>query len=269
MVSQNRNTTDVIRYGQQADPSTWVELGAGGSINLAIDETYFIELTTMTSTAYEELQSFLTLSNTIFQVMSVSTTYSVRTAPLSRVPNPNPRLWADGCLWEGDLDSPNYLSCLEDGKAGGTVVTTYEIRIISGGGDSVGLEALIYDRSGGSFHYNTDYTESPGDLVTVDPTTADFSKRFIPSSIGADGTATLRLTISNPNPLPASGYRFDDSLPGDMVVAASPNASNTCGGTVTAAAGAATISLSGGSLAANSSCSILVDVTVPYDEVAV
>ena len=107
-MSQNRNTTQQIRYGQQADQSDWVILGAGGGINLAVNETYFIELTTQTATAYEELESFITLSNTIFQVISVSTTYGVLTAPLSRVPEPNPRLWADGCLWDSDPDSPNY-----------------------------------------------------------------------------------------------------------------------------------------------------------------
>ncbi len=268
LVSQNRNTTSLIRYGQQEDQSDWQTLGNGGSINLLIGETYFIELTTATSTGYEELQSFLTLSNTIFQVLSVSTTYGVQTAPLSRVPDPNPQLWADGCLWDSDPDSPNYLSCLADGKAGGQVVTTYQIRIISGGGDQVGLEALIYDRSGGSFHYNTDFSQSPGDLTTVDPAdNAGVSKRFIPDTIGADGISTVRLTITNPNPVAVSGYSFTDDLPStgvsQMEVAATPNVTNTCGGSVTASSGAISISFTGGALAANSSCTILVDVTVP------
>ncbi|HSO23109.1 MAG TPA: hypothetical protein VLT81_09375, partial [Chondromyces sp.] len=151
LVSQNRNTTTQIRYGQQEDQSDWQILGNGGSINLLIGETYFIELTTATATGYEELESFLTLSNTIFQVLEVKTTYTTLTDTDGRVQTPtHPQLWADGCLWDSDPDSPNYLSCLSDGKAGGTVVTVYEIRIISGGGDQVGLEALIYDRSGGS-----------------------------------------------------------------------------------------------------------------------
>ncbi len=264
LVSQNRNTTTLIRWGQQEDESDWQTLGAGGGLNFAIGETYFIELTTETATAYEQLESFLTLSNTIFQVKSVETTYGVKTAPDSRVPVPNPRLYADGCLWEPDVDSPNYNSCLADGKAGGTVVTRYEIDIISGGGSSVGLLALIYDRSGSSFHYNTDFSQSPGDLVVLDPTDADFSKRFIPDTIGADGVSTLRLTITNPNPLAVSGYEFTDSLPGNMVVASPANLTNGCGGTATAAAGSGTVELSGGTLAANASCSILVDVTVPF-----
>jgi len=237
-------------------------------LNLAIGETYFIELTTETSTAYEQLESFLTLSNTIFQVKSVETTYGVKTAPDSRVPVPNPSLYADGCLWEPDPDSPNYNSCLSDGKAGGEVVTRYEIDIISGGGASVGLLALIYDRSGSSFHYNTDFNQSPGDVVVLDPTDAAFSKRFIPDTIGADGVSALRLTITNPNPLAVSGYQFTDNLPGNMVVASPASLTNGCGGTATAASGSGTVELSGGTLAGNASCSILVDVTVPFDSSA-
>jgi fimbrial isopeptide formation D2 family protein/uncharacterized repeat protein (TIGR01451 family) len=268
LVSQNRNSTNLIRWGQEADESDWITLGAGGGMNLAVGETYFIELTTQTATAYEQLQSFLTLSNTIFQVKSVSTTYSTLTAPPSRVPLPNPSLYADGCLWDPDLNSPNYNSCLATGKAGGLVVTTYEIDIIAGGGDSIGLLALIYDLSGGSFHYNTDFSQSPGELVILDPTSASFTKRFIPSTIGADGMATLRLTIANPNPITVEGYRFTDDLPGNMVVANPANASSTCGGTLTAVSGTGEIDFEDGVIGPNGTCTILVSVTVPFDPLA-
>ena len=261
LVSQNRNTTQQIRYGQQADKSDWVVLGAGAGINLALGETYFLELTTQTATAYEELESFITLSNTIFQVKSVETTYSTLTAPPSRVPVPNPRLWADGCLWDNDLDSPNYNSCLADGKAGGVVVTIYEIDIISGGGDSVGLEALIYDRSGSSFHYNTDFSQSPGDLNPFDPAGAGFSKAFLPSTTSIGGISRLRFTITNPNPVEFSGYNFIDNLPSGLEVANPPAASSSCGGTWSPAAGETSLAFDGGTIGANGNCTILVNVT--------
>ncbi len=261
LVSQNRNTTQQIRYGQQADQSDWVVLGAGAGINLALGETYFLELTTQTSTGYEELESFITLSNTIFQVKSVETTYSTLTAPSSRVPVPNPRLWADGCLWESDVDSPNYNSCLADGKAGGVVVTIYEIDIISGGGDSVGLEALIYDRSGSSFHYNTDYSESPGDLNPYDPAGAGFNKAFLPSTTSVGGISRLKFTITNPNPVELSGYNFIDNLPSGLEVASPTGASSSCGGTWSPAAGETALAFDGGTIGANASCTLLVNVT--------
>ncbi|MBB6087582.1 putative repeat protein (TIGR01451 family) [Wenzhouxiangella marina] len=268
LISQNRNSTQQIRWGQQANQSDWQILGAGGGLNLAVGQTYFIELITQTATAYEQLQSFLTLSNTIFQVKSVETTYSALTAPPTRVPVPNPSLYADGCLWEPDPNSPNYLSCLETGKAGGPITTVYEIDIIAGGGEQVALLALIYDKSGSSFHYNTDVNQSPGDIIISDPTDATIQKRFTPSTIAADGTSTMRLTISNPNPFEVSGYRFIDPLPsipslGSMLVANPANASSSCGGTLVATPGTATVDFSGGVIAANSTCTILVDVTVP------
>ncbi len=264
LVSQNRNRTLSIRWGRQADGSDWQLLGGGSSLNLEVGETYFIELSTETATAYEQIESFLTLSNTIFQVLSVSTDYSTRNFdPL--IPDPNPSLYGDGCQWDPDPNSPNYLSCLATGKAGGTVTTVYQIRIVSGGGDRINLEALIYDFSGSSFHYNTDFVRSPGELVVFTPSAPEFSKRFIPGTIGADGIATVRFTISNPNPIPQTGYSFTDTLPAGMEVAADPNLSNSCGGSTNASAGGSAISLAGGELEANSSCTILVDVTVPED----
>ncbi|HPC83145.1 MAG TPA: hypothetical protein PLR87_07215 [Thermoanaerobaculaceae bacterium] len=285
LVSQNRNTTDQIRHCDPAaggtgycDPSTgtgWVVLGAGGTVSFAVGNSYYIELTSQTATAYEELQSFLTLSNTIFQVLSVSTTYSTRTAPEERVPNPNPRLWGDGCLWDSDPASPNYNSCLSAGKVGGVVKTLYFIRIISGGGETVTLEALHYDRSGGSFHYNTDYSQSPGDATFFDPLDATFSKRFVPATIAAHNPptvtsrSTLTFTITNPNPLTVSPYSFTDSLPvlgsSQMRVADPPNAQTLGCGTPTFAPAAndTSLSFSDGTIAANGTCTVRVDVTVP------
>ncbi|HWT15317.1 MAG TPA: DUF11 domain-containing protein [Patescibacteria group bacterium] len=262
LVSQNRNTTTSIRYGQQADESDWVVLGAGGTIGLAVGETYFIELNTSTSTAYEEVQSFLTLSNTIFQTLGVTTTYSNDLS--ANVPTPNPRLWGDGCVWDSDPASPNYLSCLADGKVGGNVETVYRIQIISGGGDAIGLEALIYDLSGGSYHYNTDFSESPGEMVAFDPSDSAFSKRFVPATISPGGISRLIFTITNPNPVALSGYSFIDNLPAGVQVAASPNASTTCGGIWAPTGGDTSLAFDmvlPDVIGADSSCLVMVDVT--------
>lgn len=264
LVSQNRNTTTQIRWGQLVDQSDWQILGGDGTLNLAVGETYFIELTTDTATAYEQIQSFLTLSNTIFQVLEVSTEYSTLNFN-PPIPDPNPSLYGDACQWEPDPDSPNYLSCLSVGKAGGTVVTEYQIRILSTGGDSVGLEALIYDFSGSSFHYNTDFSQSPGELVTFDPADSGFAKRFFPDLISVGATSRLVFTITNPNPVELGGYNFIDNLPADVVVAATPNASTTCGGIWNPQPGdtALAFDIDSDVIGPNSSCSIIVDVTAP------
>lgn len=55
---------------------------------------------------------------------------------------------------------------------------------------------------------------------------------------------------------------FFGSTPNGMIVASNPQASTTCpAGTVTAAAGASSVSLSGATLAANASCTITLNVT--------
>jgi hypothetical protein len=106
LILQNRNATTNIRFGTSLAGLTAVS--SGGSMNLLVGGTYYIELSATTATqGYEQLETFLTLTNTVFQILSVSPTYSANTAPPSRVPNPNNKLYADACLWENDPGSPN------------------------------------------------------------------------------------------------------------------------------------------------------------------
>lgn len=87
------------------------------------------------------------------------------------------------------------------------------------------------------------------------------TKAFGAASIPLNGTTSLSFTLSNPNAaLAFTGVVFNDLLPAGMVVAATPNLTNTCGGTPTAAAGATSISLSAGTLAASTSCSVSLDI---------
>ncbi len=93
--------------------------------------------------------------------------------------------------------------------------------------------------------------------VLVRPTIA---KAFTPSTVLVGESSTLSLVITNPNPVPLSALAFTDAFPAGLVVASTPNAVNGCGGTFSAAAGATSIALSGGSLAANQSCTLSVAV---------
>jgi hypothetical protein len=271
IISQNRNTVLGLRLGQQADGSDWVPISGGATMALGVGQTYFLEKTTQTATGYEQLQSFVTLSNVLFRVVDVETMYGTISAGASqRISQPHSKLYGDACLWDADTQSPNYLSCRSTGKVGGLVTTVYQIEILSlpPDGSDITLATLIYDLSGGSYHYNTDFND-PTKLRNIrvfDPKEdASISKRFIPSTIAADGVSTLRFTITNPNPIEVSGYAFQDELPGDMVVAGTPNVSNSCGGTLTANAGSPQVLFQGGTIVANSSCTIQVDVTVPFD----
>ncbi|MEI6426892.1 MAG: hypothetical protein WCO45_00685 [Pseudanabaena sp. ELA607] len=92
---------------------------------------------------------------------------------------------------------------------------------------------------------------------------AEFSKEFDLPSISAGGVATLKISVANTaTAINLTGMNFQDNLPSGLIIAATPNIRNNgCSGTITANAGASLIQVSGGSLAASSTCSIQVDVT--------
>lgn len=117
---------------------------------------------------------------------------------------------------------------------------------------------------------NTSSDLTSGGLLVSGPASAQFSvepppgfsKTFAPATIGVDGASTLTFAIDNSaSALAANSLAFSDPLPAGTVVAPTPNAGSTCGGTVTAGAGNGTIQFSGGSVAAGGSCTVSVDVT--------
>src|SRR5437763_1094049 len=146
LISQSRNSITGVKLDG-------VSIPMGGSMNLVVGNTYAIELDGGTATqGYNQFEAFINFPNTIFQILSVSTTYSADNSPY--VPGPAPiasdKLYADACLWQNDPANPNYLSCVGgDYKAGGADVrTTYTVKILSGGGTSQTLNTLLYDFSG-------------------------------------------------------------------------------------------------------------------------
>jgi large repetitive protein len=87
-----------------------------------------------------------------------------------------------------------------------------------------------------------------------------FTKSFGSTSFLVSTTTGLTFTITNPNATPLTGIGFNDPLPSGLTVATGAVAGSACGGTVTAVAGGNSISLSSGSLAANSQCIFGLDV---------
>src|SRR5690606_8218502 len=88
-----------------------------------------------------------------------------------------------------------------------------------------------------------------------------FSQAFTPASILTGQTATLSFTIdSSAVVVDTTNLAFTNTLAPGLVVAPVPAAGTTCGGTVTADAGASTISFSDGALLAGQSCVVSVDV---------
>ncbi len=87
------------------------------------------------------------------------------------------------------------------------------------------------------------------------------SKRFLPSNISLGQVATLEITVQNSNPVEITGVALVDAYPPGLIHAPVPNASASCGGTLLATAGSASLNLSNATIAAGSSCVIKADVT--------
>jgi len=95
----------------------------------------------------------------------------------------------------------------------------------------------------------------PGPLAA--PT---FTKSFDPSTTSPNAPVTLSFTITNNSGIQLTGLNFADNLPAGLVVATPPNFTNTCGGSFAPTSGAALITLSNGTLAANATCTVTVRV---------
>lgn len=102
---------------------------------------------------------------------------------------------------------------------------------------------------------------SNASLTVVAPPT--IAKAFAATPVPFGATTTLTFSLANPNAGTAlHGVGFTDNLPAGLVVATPSGLSGSCGGgAITAGAGSGTISLSGATLAAGTSCSFSADVT--------
>ena len=101
--------------------------------------------------------------------------------------------------------------------------------------------------------------------LTVATTLPGFSKSFGPSSVPLGGRSTLTFTIDNSlNSGFAFSLAFTDNLPVGMEIASPADASTTCTffatPVLTAVPGTSVVSLSGGGVAAESTCTVSVDV---------
>ena len=168
--------------------------------------------------------------------------------------------------------TPNALSS----TCGGTATATAATGLVSLTGGSIAINSSctinvnVTSSVIGSYNNTTSGVSSTqtGSAGTVSNTAVltvlakpTISKAFSPTAIPAGGASTLTLTIANPNAIALSGLAFTDAFPANLVVATTPNIASTCGGTFTPAAADISINLAGGTVAANASCTLSVDVT--------
>ncbi len=264
LVSQSRNGQLDLRLS--TDGVNFSSVAVGGTMGLVVGSTYWIQLVGYTATqGYEQIESYLTLPNTIFQVHEVESVFS---SPVN--PTIIDQLYGDACFWDSDTASPTYLSCLSSGKMGGDVSITYKLTILGGAGTSRSVNAMIYDFSGSSFHYNADYSADARIISIIDPTNPPltFTKAFSPDPIAAGGVSTLTFTLTNTSATVLANLNFTDTFPttpGQMLLATPDNFSAVgCGSPTYSPAGdKKSIALSNITLAASGTCTIKVNVTAP------
>ena len=211
LVSQNRNA--ILRFTVDG-----TEVAPGGSVAVKPGDTIELVIDAKTATqGYEQLEVFMTLPPDLFTINSVASTYSANSGTDFDATN---QLYADGCGWENDPDSPNYhnnLTCEGTGKYGGVIRQTYSITVSQTFAGATAGQTLIYDFSGSSYHYNADYESSTltftvdsdplvsvGDLSIVKSTDTQAQDEFF-ITITNEGTNTY--------PAGAIGFVVVDELP--------------------------------------------------------
>lgn len=93
-----------------------------------------------------------------------------------------------------------------------------------------------------------------------------FFARFDPITIEGEETSFLRFSIENASPVDAVDIVFSADFPAGLVVASPENTSNSCEGTLSAAAGSGQVELTNGELAANDECTIAIEVASSVTE---
>ena len=106
----------------------------------------------------------------------------------------------------------------------------------------------------------TNQTDACDTLTVIAPPT--ISKAFSPTSIVSGATSALTFTLRNPagNPVPLTGVAFTDTFPSGLTMASTPNVAQ-CSGTVSWDGAGNTLSLTGGSIPVNGTCTITTSVT--------
>lgn len=261
LISQNRNSVSDVQFGTSLASLTSV--GAGGTMTLMVGNTYYIRLVGFTATqGYEQIESFINFPNTIFQVLSVDATYTAESS--ATLMPPYDKLYGDACTWENDPSSPNYRACLSTGKAGGDITVTYRVKILQVPSAPLvnpePLSTLIYDFSGSSFHYNSDYGVSTRFAMIVN---ANIIKSFTPKTINPGGTSTLTFTINNPGVETLTNVNFTDSLPAGVTISSATVNYSGCGvpSPASLTVGATSLSFSNITIGSLSKCTVGVSVT--------
>ncbi|HZG08549.1 MAG TPA: hypothetical protein VEZ70_06180 [Allosphingosinicella sp.] len=158
------------------------------------------------------------------------------------------------------------------GGGGGFVATSSGVSVsasVNGGSNGTTAPGLNVSTSygaspgGGGSGISISGANIPG-LSSGAECTPTVEKSFAAPVISVGGVSRMSITVTNNNPTTMlTALAFTDAYPAELVNTASPSGAISCNsGTIAAAAGAASLALSGGSIAAGLTCTYSVNTTV-------
>jgi uncharacterized repeat protein (TIGR01451 family) len=159
----------------------------------------------------------------------------------------------------GPLGDGTGVTLADAGNPGDTCTFSVNVTALTSGpkvnitGNGISGQALLESTNG-----------NPGTAtlnVIVVATPPTIMKAFNPATVSIGQTSTLTFTITNPGSNLLTGVGFTDTFPANLFVQNPNGLTGSCdGGTITAAAGTGTVSLSGATIAAGGSCSFSLSV---------
>lgn len=175
LVSQNRNSIT----------------GMTGPTSVLVGSTYTYSVTGKTAPGgYGELVASPFFDPSIFEVRSVVETLSIGGSSST--------FQTDACGWVNDPTSASYRSCTTSANAGGTFTATVTATVVGTGTTTV--RSVIYDFSGSSYHYNSDFSSSVN-AITVTATDPPVNGAPIAAgdtlTVGQDSTGGSVTVLTN------------------------------------------------------------------------
>lgn len=247
--------TSTEGYTCSTSPSATLTVSSATATNVTLNKAFVPA--TVNGGAVSEMQ--LLVDNTAVGSVALSGVTLTDNFPTGMVlsSNPNPRMLSGSCTVGSATSTPGATSFSITGAtipANATCTLGVNVSSYLEGN----LINTIPASSIGSSQLATN-SNSPSATLTV-LRNVGISKYFSPSNISVNGTSTLFLTLFNTNDVVRTQAGFTDTLPTGVKVAAGAT-TNTCGGTLTATVGGNTVVLAGGTLGANSICTMSVPVT--------
>lgn len=201
LVSQNRNDNIdiVLDSNPTADP-----------VIVYVGETLSFTGTAKTAPqGYEQVEAYFNLDPDIFKITDITTTYTSG--------GTTDTIYQDGCTWDEDpANTGTYKSCLATGKFGGDLTVTYIVEVVGTGSGNIG--GLIYDFSGSSYHYNSDFGDPAESLTytSLYKSESSVTKTDNQTTASAGDPITYDIVVSNAGPSPLIGGTVSDTMPTDL-----------------------------------------------------